>query len=237
MTERPDRVMISCERCKLESSLAAIHRSQGLCPHCQNATWHIRATYLARQDTADGTTLALNAMGLSLLTSAGVSLGGPLPVEKKPVNGVDLHDIPAATLSDIADPAVSPTIKLAAFIELKKNEQFKQHRQQMEERGQECVQCGMLYVLNDQKPWTLIGTCSKVCCAAKLGTSDYAMVESRVLELAQQAMPQYRERQREQLSIAVKCPGCQHDFHLAKMYGGVYRKCPACGAKVLVPAS
>lgn len=237
MTEPPDKVEIRCERCKQEASLSSIHRSRGVCTHCQNETWHVQATYMGRLDTADGTTLALNAIGLSILSSSGVTIGGPLPAEKKPVNGFDIHDVPAQVLKEISDPQVSPTIKLAAFVQLKRNEQFQQHRQQMEQHGQECVQCGVLYVLNDQKPWTLLGTCSKVCCATRLGVTDYAMIEDEVNTKAQQFIPEVRQRQRDNQLIHVQCPNCKFQFNLAKMYGGVYRKCPECSGKVLVPVN
>ena len=77
---------------------------------------------MARQETADGTTLALNAIGLSILSSTGVTIGGPLPVEKKPINGFDIHEVSGDILRDIADPTVNPTVKLNAFIELKRND-------------------------------------------------------------------------------------------------------------------
>lgn len=237
VTELPDKVAIFCESCKQETSLSSIHRHQGSCAGCKNSTWHIQATYMARQETADGTTLALNAIGLSILSSTGVTIGGPLPVEKKPINGFDIHEVSGDILRDIADPTVNPTIKLNAFIELKRNEQFQLHRQKMEEHGQECIQCGMLYVLNDEKPWTLVGTCSKVCCASRYGVSDYAMVEDQVIAKSQTILPEVRQRQRDSQHIHVQCADCKHHFNLAKMYGGVYRKCPACGAKVLVPVS
>lgn len=235
VTERPDKIVIRCERCKQEVSLAAIHRCQGVCTNCQNDTWHIQATYMARHDTADGTSLALSAMGLSILTSSGVAIGGPLPVEKRPINGFDIHDVPGSAMKEIADPAVSPQLKLGAFIQLKRNQQFQLHRQKMEQDGQECQQCGMLFVLNHLKPWTLVGTCSKVCCSARFGVSDYAMIEDQVLEQAQALLPQVKQRQRTSQMIHVVCQACNHAFDLPKMYGGIIRKCPTCGAKVRVP--
>ncbi|MFO0939650.1 MAG: hypothetical protein U0930_02665 [Pirellulales bacterium] len=237
MAEQPDKILIFCQKCGQQTSLSSIHRTRGTCSACQNNTWHVQATYLARQDTADGTTLALNAMGLSILNSSGVMIGGPLPAEKKPVNGIDIHDVPAETMCDIADPAVDPSIKLNAFVQLKQNERFQQHRKKMEQHGQECIQCGILYVLNDKKPWTLVGTCSKVCCASQHGVSDYAMIEDEVVAKAQSLAPEVRQRQRDNQLIHVQCPACLHEFDLAKIYSGVVRKCPSCQAKVQVPAS
>jgi hypothetical protein len=237
VTERPDKIKICCERCKQEASIAVIHRGQGVCLNCQNDTWHIQATYMARQDTADGTSLALSAMGLSILTSSGVSIGGPLPVEKRPVNGFDIHDVPGSIMTEIADPTINPQVKLDAFIQLKRNEQFQLHRERMEKHGQECLQCGVLFVLNDKKPWTLVGTCSKVCCSARFGVSDYAMIEDQVVEQAQELLPQVKQQQRSSQMIHVVCDACHHAFDLPKMYSGIYRKCPTCGAKVRVPVA
>lgn len=234
MTERADKVEISCEKCKQTYSIAAIRKCQAVCA-CGNNTWHIQATYLARQDTADGTSLALNAMGFSVLSTSGVEIGGPIPVSKKPVNGFDIRDVSAARLVEIVDPSVDPHIKLDAFIRLKRNEHYQLHRQQMEERGQECEQCGVLYVLNDSKPWTLLGTCSKFCCAKKMGVNDYSMAELMVEEQVKQLAPEVKQRTRENLNIHVTCPKCHHAFQLPRLYGGIYRKCPQCDAKVLVP--
>lgn len=237
MTERPDKVIIRCERCKSEQSLSAIHRSDGACSNCGHDSWEIQATYLARQETADGTTLALNAIGLNIFSSTGLTLGGPLPVEKKPVNGFDIHEVSAQTMREIADPQVDPAVKLDAFIRLKRNELYQKHRERMEQHGQQCDQCGILFVLNDKKPWTLVGTCSKVCCANKFGAADYALIEHDVIQQASQVAPEVLQRQRDNMLIHVQCPDCGHQFNLATMYSGVYRKCPACHAKVLVPAS
>ncbi len=140
-------------------------------------------------------------------------------------------------MCELADPAVDPSVKLDAFVALKRNEQFQLHRQQMERNGQECEKCGMLFVRNDSKPWTMVGTCSKVCCAAKFGVSDYALVEDEVAEQSRRISPEMKKRQRSNLVIHVECPACQHHFDLPKMYGGVYRKCPACQEKVLVPTA
>jgi DNA-directed RNA polymerase subunit RPC12/RpoP len=170
-----------------------------------------------------------------VLSSNGVEIGGPIPVSKKPVNGFDLRDVPAETLIGIADPAVDPKIKLEAYIQLKRNEQYQQHRKNMEENGQECDECGMLYVLNHTKPWTLLGTCSKFCCAKKLGVSDYAMAEELVAQQIADLAPQVKQRSRDNLSIHVTCASCQHAFNLPKIYSGIYRKCPSCDAKILVP--
>jgi DNA-directed RNA polymerase subunit RPC12/RpoP len=235
MTDRPDKVEIRCEQCKQEASITALHRGKGVCSNCKNNTWHVQATYMARQDTADGTSLALNAMGLSILNGTGVAIGGPVP--KKPVNGFDVHDVPGNTLAEIADPTVNPQIKLDAFIRLKRNEQFELHRKRMAELGQECIQCGMLFVRNDTKPWTLVGTCSKVCCSAKFGVSDYAMIEDKVLEQAKDLLPEVKQQQRNSQMIHVVCLDCKHEFDLPKMYGGIVRKCPKCGAKVRVPVA
>lgn len=236
MAEQPDKIALLCQKCGQQASLGSIHRTRAICSGCKNDTWHVQATYLARQDTADGTTLALNAMGLSILNSSGVMIGGPLPVEKKPINGVDILDVPADTMREIADPAVDPTVKLNAFVQRTRNEQFQQHRKKMEEHGQECSQCGILYVLNDKKPWTLVGTCSKVCCAAQHSVSDYAMIEHEINQKAQSLAPEVRQRQRDNQLIHVECPNCHHQFDLARIYGGVIRKCPACQGKVQVPA-
>lgn len=217
--------------------MSAIHRGEGMCLSCQNNTWHVQATYMARQDTADGTSLALNAIGLSILTSSGVAIGGPLPVEKKAVNGFDLHDVPAQTMKEIADPVINPQIKLDAFIRLKRNEQFQLHRERMEQHGQECLQCGVLFVLNDKKPWTMVGACSKVCCSASFGVSDYTMIEEQVIEKSLEILPQVKQQQRSSQLIQVECLACSQRFDLPKMYSGIYRKCPTCGAKVRVPVA
>lgn len=234
MADLPDQILIRCEQCKNEATLTALHKHQGHCPHCGNSTWHVQATYLARQDNSDGTTLTLNALGLNLLSSSGFNLGSPVPGEKRPVNGIDIHDVPANEIMDIASPEVNPQVKLQAFVKRKQNEQFSQHRKAMQQHGSQCEQCGMLFVLNDQKPWTLVGTCSRVCCAGKYGAVDYALIQDQVLESVGQRMVDIRQIQRDNQVIQVCCPACGHRFDLPRMYEGVHRKCPACGQKVLV---
>jgi DNA-directed RNA polymerase subunit RPC12/RpoP len=232
---KPDKILIRCERCKRETSLSQIYKNKAVCSSCGNATWHIQAIYLARQDDGDGTSLALKALGLGLLTSSGVSISSPLPGEKRPVNGFDIRDVPAEALVEIASPEVNPQIKLQAFVQLKRNEQFQRHREAMEQKGRQCEQCGVLYVISAEKPWTLLGTCSKVCCAAQLGVVDYALVEDQVLEQAKQHLPELSGRKREQQIVSVRCPACENQFELPRIYAGVHRKCPRCGEKVMVP--
>lgn len=237
MADYPDKILIRCEQCKKEATLTTLHRHNGQCPHCGNSTWHVQATYLARQDNSDGTTLTLNALGLNLLSSSGFSLGSPVPGEKRPVNGIDIHDVPAHEIAEIASPEVNPQVKLQAFVVRTQNEQFSQHRKAMQQHGSQCDQCGILFVLNDQKPWTLVGTCSRVCCAAKYGAVDYALIQDQVLESAKQKTVDVRQIHRDNQVIPVCCPSCGHRFDLPRMYEGVHRKCPACSQKVLVERS
>lgn len=232
---KPDKIVIRCERCKKEATPPQIHKNGAICGFCGNDSWHIQAIYLARQEDNDGTTLALNALGLGLLTSSGISISSPLPGEKRPVNGFDIHDVPVDTVMDLVSPEVKPQIKLQAFVQFKQNEQFQRHREAMESRGSECKQCGLLYVISDQKPWTLLGTCSKVCCAAQMEAVDYALVEDKVEEAARQLLPELGKRRRENQIVAATCQACGHRIELPKMYAGVHRKCPKCGEKFLVP--
>jgi len=235
VSEKPDKIVIRCEQCKRESSLAAIHKHRGICPACKHAAWHIESIYMARQDDGDAANLTLKALGFSLLTSDGVSITSPIPGTKRPVNGFDMHDVTAEVMAEIADPAVNPQVKLMAFVKLKESELFQQHRRAMERNGRECVQCGMLFVVSDQKPWTLLGACSKVCCAAKLGSVDYALVEQQVLEKCQDRLPEFQKIRRDHRAISACCSACGHRFELPRIYAGVHRKCPECGHKVLIP--
>ncbi len=235
MTERPDKIVIRCETCKKVCSLNTIHKHRGICPACQNSTWHLQAIYLSRQNDGDATSLTLKALGFGLMDNDGVSIGSPIPSEKRPVNGFDVHDVPAEVMVDIADPEVSPQVKLTAYVRLQQNEQFQRHRRSMEKHGLECEQCGVLFVVSDQKPWTLLGTCSKVCCANKLGAVDYALVEEQVQEDCRDRLPEYRKIRLDQRAITVTCSACGHQFELPRIYAGVNRKCPGCSQKVLVP--
>ena len=234
VTDKPDQILIFCEGCKRETKLRAIQRQQGICPSCQHDTWHLQAVFLARQDNSDATALALNSLGLGLLASSGINLSSPIPGEKRPVNGFDIHDVTAAQLVYIASPEVDPQIKLQAFVEFKRNEQFQQHRRAMAEQGSECRQCGMLFVVSDQKPWTLVGTCSKVCCAAHLGAVDYALVEG-VCWRSHGRARRLKQQRRDSQIMQAACAACGHAFEVSRIYAGLQRKCPACGQKVLIP--
>jgi DNA-directed RNA polymerase subunit RPC12/RpoP len=232
---KPDKIVIRCEGCKKEASLGQLHKNLAVCTACGGDRWHLQAIHMARQDNSDGTSLALNALGLGLLTSSGINISSPLPGEKRPVNGFDIHDVPAKSLLELVSPEVSPLVKLQAFVQFKQNEQFQRHREAMEQKGSECKQCGMLYVMSDQKPWTLLGACSKVCCATQMGAVDYALVEDQVEELAEQRLSELGRRKRDNQIITTNCPSCGHQVELPKMYAGVHRKCAKCGEKILVP--
>jgi DNA-directed RNA polymerase subunit RPC12/RpoP len=235
VADKPDVVSIRCESCKRESSLAEIHRTRAVCSQCQNDTWHLQAVYLGRQDTPGGAGLALNAIGLGGFVATDLGFSLPGLTEKQAVNGYDIHDVPAAELVEASEPSAKTSVKLIALVMRKYNQQLQLHRQQMEDRGRECQQCGVLYVVNDKKPWTVLGTCSKVCCASQFGVSDYSLVEDDVLRQAAQLQSGERTRQRDGQVIRVACTGCGHQFDQPKMYSGIFRKCPGCGNKVKVP--
>lgn len=232
--EKPDKIVIRCESCKRECGLSAIHEHRGQCPACQHGAWHIQTTYLARQEDGDATAVTLKALGLGLFSSDGSRLQSPIPGEKRPINGFDMHDVPAETIMEIASPEVSPKVKLLAFVKRMEHEQFQQHRRAMERNGQECKQCGVLFVVSNLKPWTLVGTCSKVCCAAQFGSADYALIEQQVLENCQEKLEASRASRFGNRAIAAECSACGHRFELPKIYAGVNRKCPECGQKVMI---
>ena len=234
MSEKPDKIVIRCENCKRECTLPAIHQHQGLCPSCQNDLWHIQSIYLARQDDGDATAVTLKALGLGLFSSDGSSIQSPIPGEKRPINGFDIHDVSAETLMEICSPEVNPKVKLLAFVRRMENEHFQQHRRAMERNGQHCEQCGVLFVVSNLKPWTLVGTCSKVCCAAKFDAVDYALIEQQVLESCEDRLTESRKNRFGNRAITAECSACGHRFELPKIYAGVHRKCPECGQKVMV---
>lgn len=234
MSEKPDKIVIRCENCKRESSLTSLDRHRGICSSCQNATWHIQTVYLARQDDGDAASLTLKALGFGIFTSEGERIQSPIPGEKRPINGFDIHDVSAETMMEIASTEVNPQIKLMAFVKLNESQQFQQHREEMKRNGQDCEQCGVLFVVNEQKPWTLVGTCSKVCCATKFGSVDYTLIEQQVMERCESQSPGLRKSRKDQRAVSVVCTACNHQFEMPRIYIGVHRKCPACGSKVLI---
>lgn len=133
---------------------------------------------------------------------------------------------------------MNPTIKLNAFIELKAQRAVSvASSKRWRSYGWECIQCGMLYVLNDKSPGCLDRAAK--CYASRYGVSVITRWSKiRSLQSRRRSYPEVRQRQRDSQHIThVQCTDCKHHFNLAKMYGGVYRKCPVCGRESSCPGA
>ena len=231
----PDKIIIRCEKCKRESNLSKIGKAQGLCPSCQHDRWHIQAIYEgASGNDITPSGVAMNVVGIGLALATGGGFTSEISGAKQTVNGFDIHEVAAETLRSICEPDANPNIKLRAFVTRKRNDAYQEHRSKMEEKGANCEQCDVLFVVSPQKPWTMAGCCSKVCCATKFHSTDYALIEDKVLAATRDSVAHFEENSRDNSRIEVEC-SCGYRFTLPTMYRGIYRKCPSCQRKILIP--
>ena len=239
--------MLTCQSCKKRYSPKDILRSRGQCVCCAVAQWHLHAEFDILRNGAtsplssDGsllTNIGLNAIGIGLLVTTGtgftVGVGGG-DSSGKPTGGksvADIYDVPGQKVLELCDPVKQALNRLGEFVQQKEAEI---QRERMKERGgSHCQCCQILFVPSAAKPWTLVGACSKSCCASMHGVAEYSLIENAVNESTMEASSKIEQSAQGQSFIQVSC-NCGHKFQLAKMYKGTYRKCTNCQAKILVP--
>ncbi len=248
MSEKPSSVTITCQSCKKCYSPKNILLCRGQCTSCTTAQWQLHAEFDILRNgstsplSSDGallTNIGLNAIGIGLLVATGsgftVRVGGGGDGSDKPTGGksvADIYDVPGQKVFELCNPPRQALNQLGDFI-LQKEAEIQ--RERMKERGgSRCRACQILFVPSSSKPWTLVGSCSKSCCASLHGVADYSLIENAVNESTMEATTKVEQTVQEQAYVQAAC-SCGHLFQLSKMYRGTYRKCPNCQAKVLVP--
>jgi hypothetical protein len=190
---------------------------------------------------ADGALLAslgLNAIGIGLLVTTGtgftVGIGGGIDSDQ-PAGGrsvADIYDVPSEKILELCNPANRALSQLGEFV---LQQEVETQRKRMKERGgSNCRSCQILFVPSPSKPWTLVGACSKTCCANMNGVAEYSLIESAVIEATAESSSKIEQAATRQAYIQVSC-ACGQTIQFPKMYKGTYRKCANCQAKILVP--
>lgn len=226
MPEIPESFSIGCEGCKKVQSPSAINGKAGLCPACGHDQWHVHVDF---QSKSKGESVT-RAVGLDMLMRVGFNID---TADSDDPSSRDFHFVPASEIVELCRVHPDPLVLVAAYVARKESQLFNKHKAQMEERGgKNCEACNMLFVPSADKPWTLVGVCSKACCADKYKASDYSQIEKDVLSTAAQLRSSVEEKSVSD-QVAVSCD-CGNTFNLNRMYCGLFRKCPACGKKVFV---
>lgn len=238
MNELPKSFAVDCESCKKPHSTKAIQRTRGVCPTCGHDQWHLYVDFglVMDEGTALVKTAVVNVVGLSLLAATGLGFTAKVSKQTKTQKStLDFHFLPPSEILEICDPSVKPLVQVGAFVARKQHQQFLKHKSEMEERGgSHCDVCDVLFVPMADKPWTMVGTCSKSCCAAKFNAQDYSRIENEVIAATQGTAAVVAEQAKSESLVTVQCP-CGYRFQLKKMYCGLRRKCPSCDQKVFVP--
>ena len=247
MSEKPSSVIITCQNCKKHRSPTEILRSRGQCASCPTAKWHLHAEFGGVRNgsssplSTDGALLAnigLNAIGVGLLVATGtgftVRVGGGMGSDQTPggKSVADIYDVPSEKVLELCDPANRALSRLGEFV---LQQEAEIQRTRMKERGgSHCRSCQILFVPSPAKPWTLVGACSKSCCADMSGVAEYSLIENAVIAATSETSTKIEQAATSQAYIQVSCT-CGQTIQFAKMYKGTYRKCTNCQAKILVP--
>lgn len=248
MSDKPSVITIRCQGCKRTYSPKQIVSVRGVCTDCRDANWHIQAEYRVYETKSagplgsDGTALSnigLNALGLGLLAATGTgfvgSVGDTSFARTKATGATsvaDIYDVAGSDLLALCEPIKTAMSQLADFVYQKELEI--QRNRMLERGGSHCRSCQILFVPSPSKPWTMVGTCSRSCCAALHGESDYSLVKEAVNEASSKATSNNELGSQDKTHMQVQCK-CGMMVQLAKMYQGTYRKCPGCHNKILVP--
>ncbi|MEM7475011.1 MAG: hypothetical protein AAF483_08460 [Planctomycetota bacterium] len=208
------------------------------CSNCPGGKWQVRAEFEVTAENSGGdvaTNIGLNAIGLGLLAATGAGFTAKIAGSSKAQTAIsvaEVFDVDRSELADLCVPTKAAFTRIAAFVY--KKEQAIQRERMKQRGGSNCKHCDILFVPSENKPWTLVGACSKSCCAALHGHTEYAQIESMVKASTANASDKIREAKVKSNIVQTQC-SCGNEFSAPKMYAGTYRKCPHCGEKVLIP--
>jgi hypothetical protein len=241
MSDKPISIKIRCQGCDVQFTPKQLVSARGICVNCPQANWHVQAEYLIHENKGSpvAAKIGLNAIGLGLLATTGtgfvVGLGG---IENNTATGAtsiaNIYDVSGTELLAVCDPVKTAMTQLAEFV--RQREQEIQRSRILERGGSHCLSCKILFVPSPSKPWTMVGTCSRSCCAALHGEQDYSLVESAVNAATAKEKATTEQSTKDKAFVQVRCT-CGVIVQLAKMYQGTFRKCPCCQSKILVPSS
>ncbi len=241
MSDKPISIKILCQGCNEQYSPKQVVATRGTCLKCPNAKWHVQAEYHLYENKGNTVMakIGLNAIGLGLMATTGtgfvVGLGGASKDTKTGATSIaNIYDVSGSDLLTHCDPSNTAMTRLADFVHFR--EQEIQRNRILERGGSHCRSCQILFVPSPSKPWTMVGTCSRSCCAALHGEQDYSLVESAVNEFIAKSNTTNEQPLKEKATIQVQCK-CGTIIPFAKMYQGTFRKCPQCQTKILVPSS
>lgn len=230
MSGLPSRYTFKCEKCKKIAPPRAIRAQLGACT-CKGESWGVEVEF--EDGGPDGSNAAVNALGIASALTIGVGFTGGTGDrsigERVFLNGITANEANAVCHSSFGIPD-----RLLQLVLARQQQDLEKNRRRMKSRGaKECRGCGVLVVPVNEKPWTLDGTCSKMCCVRANGVATYSDIEPKLLAMAQQDNDPLQTRSLKNGKIPVKC-GCGETMLVPRMYAGTMRPCPKCGARVHV---
>ncbi len=240
MSRRVGDFQFRCESCGDTPTPVNLAFSRGVCRNCKGDSWLFTVRYRpsALDAAANGTLAVISGAGLAGLAAiAGVTVHGDFDADEPDPNLaiVDCNGLSAVDVTQLCSPPAEIEKKIEPFLQKYQASEGDRTKAKMKSQGAvHCKQCNTFFVPGEGKPWSMIGYCCKSCCAESRGTTSYNRIESDVIAEAAGVAPLLKEFKKEQSMISVTCDcGCVYD--LAFNYAGVYRKCPQCGSKNLVP--
>ncbi len=209
MPRAPSKIGFICESCERSASVRQVRRWLAECRRRRGKSWTVYVDYTDTEvDVSVTATIALTIVGVAW------------PRIRKLTNRTTVGGVDAETVRALTDERSSVEGRVVYYI---------RHREQeaLRERGaRPCRMCDALFMPVDEKPWTLEGHCSKLC-AHRDDHRDSSL---------QQETPTFHEASTAlgRRTVEVICPS-GHPFEVPAAFSGCLRRCPACGAKTLVP--
>ena len=205
-----DAIQFDCETCGRQNTPKDIRKSLGVCRQCQGVSWTMTTEYL-KEKTSQGIITALYDyfIGASLLERRDESFRMITP------------SVPSNEALEIATARYNVRGDMAyKYMAMRLLLDGERDRRILRDKGaKNCAECGVFFVPNAEKPWTIASFCSKGCLAKHNSTDDRKIAEDHALSPSQ--------------FVSVDCQ-CGKQYQVATIYIGTLRKCPSCGEKSLV---
>jgi hypothetical protein len=133
---------------------------------------------------------------------------------KSLTNRLTTDGVPAEIARYLTEDRSLVTSRVVEFIHLREKQRL------LQEGGRPCARCDAVFVASEDKPWTALGYCSKLC-AAEEGNIAIPQVSETTIAPTLSS------------TIDVTCPNA-HNFKVPVSFVGCMRRCPECGERTVV---
>jgi hypothetical protein len=220
------RFSFKCEKCKKYAQPSAIRANLGECK-CKSANWALEIEI--EHSDGGGTEIGVLAVATALTLGFSAGTGRQIETER-----IFLSNVTADEANSVCEKMFGMADRVIhLLVERQKQDEEKNRRRLNDQGAAPCRHCGVLVIPKTEKPWTLDGTCSKVCCARANGVATYPDIEPTLLAKARATSGRTENRSGKGAKISVQC-GCGETFSVPHMYAETMRPCTKCGVKVFV---